>query len=437
MPRDGRFMTLAELIPSLRAARHPHLDAGVWPATARWGDHGDLLIGGVRTSTIAAACGTAVQLMDEADVRARCAAYIDGFGAGNVFYSARAGLTEGTGRWIAGAGLGCYTGSAAELRTALLAGFPAARTVLYGSAKSVADREAAYACGAALVLGTLAEVRTVAATAPAGQRVLLRVVPSTAGRRHVRYGFRLGSSTALAAITLILAHPNLELTGLDCSIGHQLSRFGTFESCLREAMAFRAVVHARSRIALGTLNLGGGHAVAYTSADDGFALAAFASRARAMMSLAADRHGIPQPRLTVSPGRALTARAGVTLHRVTAVETAGDTPTVFVDGAVGCGTAEDCAGRHTVALAGRVSVAGPRTVTLTEEPYGIGGRPVVTVQLPADVAPGDLVVVAGTGAYHDRGHGSGRPPVAGVADGTIRTFVRRSPALFPAAVNNV
>jgi diaminopimelate decarboxylase len=422
-------MTLADLLPSLRTSLRPRLDTGIWPVTARWGTHGDLLVGGVRMSALAAAYGTPAHVVDEADVRARCAEYVATFGADAVAYSAKAGLTVGAGRWIAEQGLGCYVGSADELRTALLAGFRPPRIVLYGTGKSVMDLDAAYACGAAVVVGTLAEVEAVAARAPLSQRVHLRVISSGAGRGRCRYGLRLGSGTTLAAINAILASPNLSLAGLDCSVGHQLSRFQAFERCLREAMAFCAVVRSRCGVPVSALNLGGGHAVAYADGDEAFALTAFASRIRAMLRLSAERYGIDEPRLTVSPGRAIVARAGVTLHRVISVSVtdSADRLAVAVDGGLpDCATGAECAGRHTAELVGRVSQAPTCAATVVGDPDE--GRTVLvpSIDLPDDIAAGDLLAVAGTGAYHHRRDPFvGRPPVLGVGDGLIRTLARR------------
>ncbi|MBB4693068.1 diaminopimelate decarboxylase family protein [Paractinoplanes abujensis] len=379
-------------------------------------------------TALAATYGTPVHVLDEADVRARCGEYLAAFGSGAVAYSAKAGLTMGVGRWIADAGLGCYVSSAADLQTALLAGFAPAGLVLFGEKKSVAGLEAAHACGAAIVAGSMAEVEAIAARAPTGQRVLVRVVPSRAGRGgRYRYGLPLGSGTALAAIKQVLQSPNLVLAGLDCSIGHQLSRFGTFESCLREAMGFCAVVQARYGAGVPALNLGGGHAVAYAGGDDGFAVAAFASRVRAMLRLSAERYRIPEPRLTVSPGRAVVARAGVTLHRVSEVIPGRKRTIVQLDGSVpDCAATERCAGRHTAYLIGRESSARSHPAAVVGGPEQGPGAAVASVPLPADVAAGDLVVVAGTGAYHHRRDTFvGRPPVLGVSVGMARTLVRR------------
>ncbi|WP_305783446.1 diaminopimelate decarboxylase family protein [Symbioplanes lichenis] len=498
-------MTLAELLPTFRASLRPRLDPAVWPATARWGGHGDLLIGGVRATALAATYGTPVHVLDEVDVRSRCAEYLAAFGRRGVSYSAKAGLTSGEARWMAQAGLGCYIGSAADLRTALLAGLRPARLVLHGTAKSLQDLDAAYDSGAAVVVGTPAELESVAARAPLGQRVHLRVTPAAAGRSRHRYGFRLGTAAALDAVATVLTSRNLRLAGLDCSLGHQLSRFQAYESCVREAVAFCAVARARTGADVHSLNLGGGHAVAYSGHDSAFAVAAFARRIRTVLRLAADRHAVPEPALTVSPGRALVARAGVTIHRVAEVTQLPDGRlTVTLDGAVpDCTTTADCAGRHTAELAGRVSTAPMRLAMITaaaaptprrarraaasphrptspDQPIspdransadqqnsphranspdqpasahransadrptsaltavapgrasgGATGRLAANVlvpamELPADVTVGDILVVAGTGAYHHRPDPfAGRPPVVGVADGLARTHIRR------------
>ncbi|GAA2624819.1 diaminopimelate decarboxylase family protein [Paractinoplanes durhamensis] len=419
-------MTLTELLPSLRTSLRPALDPTVWPVTARWAPQDDLLVGGVRMTTLVGRYGSPVHVLDEADVRSRCAEYVAAFGADAVSYSAKAGLTPDTGRWIASEGLGGYVTSAAELKSALLAGIPPARLVLCGRSKSVVDLEAAFACGAAIVVGSIGEVASVAARAPIGQRVLLRVLPS-AGRGRCRYGVPLGTTIALAAVGAVLASPSLVPAGLDCSIGHQLSRFQAFESCLRETMAFAAVIRARLGVTVPALNLGGGHAVPYADGDDEFAVSAFAARIRGMLRLSAERFGIPEPRLTVSPGRAIVARAGLTLHRIGALADVDGRRTVVLDGSVpDCLTAEKCAGRHTAYLIGRETPAPLQPVTMVGGADDEQQSPVAAVQLPADVVVGDLVAVAGTGAYHHRRETFvGRPAVLGVAAGTVRTLVRR------------
>lgn len=170
-------MTLAESIPTLRASLPPSLHRDVWPAGTHWASHGDLTVAGVGLTGLAAAHGTPAYVVDEADVRLRCRQYLAAFGAGRVAYTAKALLSVGVARWIAEEGLDLYVGSAGELHVAQAAGFPMDRIVLYGSAKTPDDLHAAYTAGVGtIVVESLSEITRLAATAPPGQRVLLRVL---------------------------------------------------------------------------------------------------------------------------------------------------------------------------------------------------------------------------------------------------------------------
>ncbi|MEU4162100.1 hypothetical protein [Actinoplanes sp. NPDC026670] len=150
-------MTLADILPSLRSSLPPHLDEQHWPSTMRRRGLDELLVGGVPLTRLAADYGTPLHVLDETDVRRNCAEYGAAFGPGGTAYSAKAGLTPAIARWIAPSGLGCYVVSAEQLATALTAGIPPEKLTLAGAAKSVAALEAAFACGAAVVAGSVGE----------------------------------------------------------------------------------------------------------------------------------------------------------------------------------------------------------------------------------------------------------------------------------------
>jgi diaminopimelate decarboxylase len=337
-------MTLADLLPSLRTFAAPANS----PLAA-----------------LAAEYGTPLHVLDEEVVRERSAGYATAFGADNVSYSAKAGLTLGLAKWIADAGLGCVAGGCNTLNTALRAGIPGERITLTGARKSVEDMEAAFAAGATVVARTNAEITALAERAPQGLPVLLRV-----GSCSATSGFKLGSGSTLAALGRIIRARNLTFAGLDFSIGHRLSRFGGYEAHVREAAAFCAVIQARFRTPVPALNLGGGY-------SDDFATAAFASRIRGVLALAVERYGIVSPKLSVSPGRALVGPAGISIYRM------------LDDGTVN-GPDCTCGGEHPATLVGRASGAALRPLVLAGTP----------VMLPSDVGPGDLIAFAGTGAYH-------------------------------------
>lgn len=357
-------MTLADILPSLGIPIRQRLDQRFWPDTARWMGPGELAVGGKRL--------TAGHVLDESCVRAVTATYAAAFGAGGCSYSANAGLTPDIARLIAEAGLGCYCGSAEQLRIALAAGIAPSLLTLTGAGKSVAALDAAFACGAAVVVGSVPEATTLMRRAPAGQRVLVRVVPS-GHRCPRRYGVRLGTSSA---IDTVRTASHLDFQGLDCSLGHGLDRFGTFERCLREVIGFSAVLRAKLGVTTAVINLGGGQA-------DELPVGVFAARMRGVARVNAERYQLTVPQIRVSPGHAVTARAGVTVCEVEHVlrdragrlvaGLAGDLPSF---------------NGHAVLL-GRVSASAVETGTLC------GDHSSAPAPLPGDLAPGDLLALAG------------------------------------------
>jgi diaminopimelate decarboxylase len=141
--------------------------------------------------------------------------------------------------------------------------------------------------------------------------------------------------------------------------------------------------------------------------------------------------GLSVPRVIVEPGRAVIGPTTVTIYEVgTVKELPGLRTYVSVDGGMSDNirTALYDA-RYTAVLASRTSTAEPRNVTLCGKHCESGDIVVHEVPLPGDLAPGDLVAVPASGAYH-RSMASNynhvpRPPVVAVKDGTSRVLVRR------------
>ena len=141
--------------------------------------------------------------------------------------------------------------------------------------------------------------------------------------------------------------------------------------------------------------------------------------------------GLKMPRVVVEPGRAVVGPTTITLYEVgTVKELPGLRTYVSVDGGMSDNirTALYDA-RYTAVLASRQSTADPRNVTLCGKHCESGDIVVHDVPLPGDLAPGDLVAVPASGAYH-RSMASNynhvpRPPVVAVRDGAARVIVRR------------
>ena len=421
---------------------------GVWPSTAGRGADGALQLGGVDVRDLAAEFGTPVLVLDEDDLRARCRAWRQAFdgwpSGGDVAYAGKAFLSKAVVRIVAEEGLGLDVCTGGELAVALAAGFPPDRLWFHGNNKSVAELERGVAAGVrTVVLDSFEEIVRLAAVAGrAGvrQRVYIRVTPGVEAHTHEyvqtgqedqKFGFSLASGTAAEAIRRVLSLPDLELTGIHCHIGSHIFDTHGFSLAAHRMVGLLAAVRDEHGIELPELDLGGGHGIAYTAADDPMSTADHAAGLRAIVEKECAAAGLAVPRVVVEPGRAVVGPTTVTLYEVgTVKELPGLRTYVSVDGGMSDNirTALYDA-RYTAVLASRTSSAEPRNVTLCGKHCESGDIVVHDVPLPGDLVPGDLVAVPASGAYH-RSMASNynhvpRPPVVAVRDGVARVLVRR------------
>jgi len=144
--------------------------------------------------------------------------------------------------------------------------------------------------------------------------------------------------------------------------------------------------------------------------------------------------GIAVPALAFEPGRAIVGPAGITLYEVGTVKPVqldhGSVRTyVSVDGGMSDNIRTALYGaEYTVTLASRVSDAEPVLCRVVGKHCESGDIVVRDAWLPGDLAPGDLLAVAATGAYC-RSMASNynylpRPGVVAVRDGAARVIVR-------------
>jgi diaminopimelate decarboxylase len=411
-----------------------------WPCTALRERDGEISVGGLRLTELAAVYGTPAFILDEADVRYRCQTYVAAFPGGEIAYAGKAFLCRAMAQWVAQEGLSLDVCSAGELAVARSANFPAGRIILHGNAKTPEDLQAAFNYGVGrIVVDSASEITRLAALAPRRQRILIRVTPAVRAGAHPavatgvedqKFGFSLSCGAAADAVQRVLAHPELELAGLHCHLGSQLTEVTAYETAARKLTGFMAAARDRHGVVLTELNLGGGHAVPYVEGDESFDLTGFAERIRRVIAAECASLRLPVPRLVVEPGRAIVNRAMVTLHRVLAVKhVTGVRTFVAVDGGMSDNPRPELYGARYSVHAVRPSRAAMETVTVVGRHCEAGDVLAVDVPLPADVRPGDLVVVPGTGAYNHSMASNynmvGRPPVIAVRHGAARLLVRR------------
>ncbi len=427
------------------------LSHGIWPSSAIRNVHGAIEIGGVDVRDAVEAYGSPLFLFDEADLRSRArqyrAAYVDS-GARLVYYAAKAFLATTVARWVTEEGLGIDVASGGELAVALRAGVPGDRLLMHGNNKSMTEIEAAIAAGVGRIVVDSFEdiVRIADAAGRAGivQPVLVRVTVGVEAHTHEfiatahedqKFGLSVSSGAAAEAVRRIAKLPTLALVGLHSHIGSQIFDAAGFEVSAARVVSFAQHLWDEQGIEIEEMNLGGGMGIAYVDGDDPLDVTDMAHQIGDIVGKECAAVGIPMPALAFEPGRAIVGPAAVTVYEVGTVKPVeignGVIRTyVSVDGGMSDNirTALYDAD-YTVTLASRESSAEPALCRVVGKHCESGDVVVRDAWLPSDLAPGDLLAVAATGAYC-RSMASNynylpRPAVVSAKDAVLSVVLRR------------
>nr|WP_248491149.1 diaminopimelate decarboxylase [Tsukamurella sp. PLM1] len=446
------------------------LDRAVWPAHARREPDGALSVAGVSANALAAEFGTPLLVIDEDDFRARCRGMREAFGDGAaVHYASKAFLSMEIARWVREEGLNLDVCSGGELAMALRAGFPAERIALHGNNKSVAELDYAVASGVGHVvvdsLSEIARLDAVAGERNAVQEVLIRLTPGVEAHTHEfistahedqKFGFSLAAtagresggagsdSPAMKAVAAVFAADNLRLVGLHSHIGSQIFDVDGFEIAARRVLELLRDVVARfgaeKTAQLSTIDLGGGLGISYTAHDDPPPVADLAAKLRHIVETESAALGLATPHLAVEPGRAIAGPPGITLYEVGTIKDVvvdsedvaaqGFRRYVSVDGGMSDNIRTALYGaEYTAVVASGDPQGAPVRSRIVGKHCETGDVVVRDTDTPGDLAEGDLLAVAATGAYcysmSSRYNMQPRPAVVAVRDGAARLILRR------------
>ena len=296
---------------------------------------GELWCEEVSLAAIAEAVGTPAYVYSTATLTRHYRVYAEAFAPRGalVAYAVKANGNLSVLRTLARLGAGADTVSEGEIRRALAAGVPPERIIFSGMGKT--DAELAFACtlpGLQINVESEAELdrlERVAAGAAARPLAVFRVNPDvqagghakiSTGAAHNKFGVAVDEVERL--YRRALERGVVEPAGLALHIGSQITELGPFE---RAWTALRRMAEGlrEGGLPLSRLDLGGGLAVPYFNTPDPPApaeLGALAQRVFAGMDV----------ELTVEPGRAIAANAGVLLSRVVHVNRRGAGPCFLV-----------------------------------------------------------------------------------------------------------
>jgi diaminopimelate decarboxylase len=389
----------------------------LFPNTAAIDEAGELTIGGIRATALAAEHGTPLLVYCEATIRAQARAYREAAPTALVVYGTKAFPNVAILRLLAQEGIGADVSTLGELTFAREAGIPDAQLVVHGNNKS--DEELAAARDALVVLDAPDELAR--ARAAGVERLLVRVTLGIDADTHeaIRTGHH-GSKFGLTeeqARTLI--ERDREILGLHVHVG----------SLLRDPSAAQAAASALARLASSIdgwepriLDLGGGLAIRYTLEEQAPSVADFVA---AVLDAAP-----PVEQVILEPGRSLVGRAGITLYRVGAVkQTGAGTTYAAVDGGMSDNPRPQLYGaRHTAVVAGRATAEPDGAYAVAGKHCESGDVLIESVELPSP-RRGDVLAVPATGAYTlgmaSNYNGVPRPAAVLVGAGASRVIRRR------------
>ena len=429
----------------------------LWASSVRRGDAGALTVGGLDVREVAREFGTPAYVIDEVDFRARAREFNQVFdevfqdlcGGADVYYAGKAFLCTAVARWVEEEGLGLDVCSGGELAVAVRAGFPGDRIGFHGNNKSVAEIESALRYGVGrIVVDSFEEIErvaTVARRAGVVAPVLIRVTVGVEAHTHEyiatahedqKFGFSLAGGQAAEAVRRVLGHSEyMSLLGLHSHIGSQIFDTSGFEVATRRVLGLHLDVAREHGIQLPELDLGGGFGIAYTTQQDPLPPRALAVGMAQILERECKAEGVPVPKISIEPGRAIAGPSTFTLYEVGTVKEVlldGDASRTYV--AVDGGMSDNIRpalydADYSCTMASRASAATPALSRVVGKHCESGDIVVKDEFLPSDIRSGDLLAIPCTGAYcrslSSQYNHMPRPPVVAVRGGAAREIVRR------------
>lgn len=393
---------------------------------------GRLSVGGCDVVDLAAEFGTPLFVYDEAHVRARCREAVAAFPDG-VSYATKAFLCTAMARLAYEEGMDLDVSTGGEIHVALVAGVPADRLVFHGNNKSMSELAMAADAGVGRVvidsMDEIEKLERVFGDRGTTAKVMLRVNPGIEAHTHdflrtgatdSKFGISIAGGLAAEAVARIESSTLLRLVGLHAHVGSQVFDVESFSRAVEILSEFVGGLEVEE------LSIGGGLGVPYVEGETAPTITEWGAAIRE----AAGATGITQ-RVTAEPGRAIVARAAITLYTAgTIKEIPGVRTYVSVDGGMSDNPRPVLYGSgYEVFLPGAVKAERDREIRLVGKHCESGDVIVWQGRVPGDVAVGDVLATPVTGAY---GHSMGsnynmvlRPPVVFVNEGDARLVVRR------------
>jgi len=286
--------------------------------------NGQLCAESLPLSNIAAACGTPTYVYSRAAFSEHFQAYQDGLGdhPGLICYAVKANSNIAVLGLLAQLGAGFDIVSMGELERVLHAGGDPSKIVFSGVGKTREEMIRALEVGVhCFNIESEAELELLAQVAVAENKIApisIRVNPDvdagthpyiSTGLKENKFGIDIARAPAVYARAQAL--PSLDIQGIDCHIGSQLTELAPFLDALDRVLALVDVL-ASDGIAIQHLDLGGGLGVTYCDETP----PPVTEYINAIKERLKQRPAQNQLKLLFEPGRSIAANAGVLLTKV-------------------------------------------------------------------------------------------------------------------------
>ena len=419
-----------------------------------------LRVGGVDLTSVAADFGTPTFVLDVEAMRGRARVWASamaeefwggyGMNGGDAFYAGKAFLSADVARLVAAEGLGIDTASLGELSLALRAGVDPDRIGLHGNNKSDAEIRLALEAGIHRIfidsMDEVHQIERIAADLGVVAPVMVRLKSGihAGGNEYIatahedqKFGLSLATGQAYEAVAAIKDAAHLDFRGLHSHIGSQIFGTEAFAEAARIVIDFAARLKAELDLDVSRDRPGRRRGHCLHGPGPGPDLPGRGRRALAtVVRERCAHHGLPIPHVSVEPGRSIAGPSMVMLYRVGVVkdislEDGGVRRYVAIDGGMSDNIRPvlyDAAYTATLANRDPAEASSLARCRIVGKHCESGDIIIRDIDLPADIAGGDLLAVPAVGAY---GYSMAsnynmltKPGVLAVEDGSARWFIR-------------
>jgi diaminopimelate decarboxylase len=369
------------------------------------------------------------------------------FSGATVYYASKAFTCKQIARWCNELGLGMDVATGGELEVALSVNFPASRIEVHGNNKSLSEIDRAVEVGVGcIVIDSIQEIGRVADAAKRHgktQSVMIRLNPGVeahtieaiaTAHTDVKFGLSISSGVAWDAVIEISKHSQLDFRGVHAHIGSQIFNMDGHRLTIERMLDFMARYRDEFNRELPEVDFGGGFGIVYTAEDAPLAIEDAVAQIKDAVVKGCAARNLKIPHVAIEPGRSIIGPSMFTLYEVGTTKLVqlenGTRNYISVDGGMSDNIRPGLYGAiYEAHLANRTSSAPNTPSRLVGKHCETGDILIRDIDLPSDIAPGDLIAIPATGAYN-RSMASNynhvpRPPVISVRQGSAKVIVRR------------